>query len=156
MITSYRGTRPALTALTKGEVDGRVGSLPTVLARYPKALIRIIIGNDRAKTVVSGIISDLDIVKSKEGRELIKAISLPQEFSKGIVAPPKLSSDRLKILRGAWDHLIQDKGFLREAVKMKIAKPGDYVTSDRVEQLLNEVFSIPQSTWDLLIKVRKS
>ena len=155
MITSYRGTRSALSALMKREVDGRAGSLPTMLARYPKDLVKIFIGNDRARKVVPGIISDLGIVKSKEGQMLIWALTLPQQFSKGIVAPPKIPSDRLAALRSAWNQVITNKRFLDEAVKLKIAKPGEYVTSDKVERLVGELFAVPQATWDLLKKIRK-
>ncbi len=148
VVLGYRGSASGVAAIQRGEADGMAGSLPALL-RYTSDL-KIIIGNKRARQVVSDLIIDEDIVTSEEGRRLIDALKVSQRIGRGIMAPPGVPQERLKILIGAWNEMRQNTEFQRTLEKATFIKPKDLVSAGEVRETLAKVEAIPQGTWKVL------
>ena len=148
VISGYRGLSSAIASMQRGETEARSGSLPSL--RRNSDTLRIIIGPDRARSAVPNIIIDSEIVKSKEGRRLINALQIPQRIGRGIIAPPKVPQGRMEILRSAWGKLMGDPIFLKKVEKLLLVKQKDLTTAKEIKDVIAQVRSLPEQTWDLL------
>lgn len=148
VIPGYRGLSSALGAIERGEANARSGSLPSLKRRSD--VLRIVIGAQRAREVVPDIVVDSQIVTSREGRELINALQVPQQLGRGIAAPPGVPQERIEILRSAWAKLSQDPRFLKQVKKTLLVDPKDLNGVKKVRKVIAEVKALPGKTWDLL------
>jgi tripartite-type tricarboxylate transporter receptor subunit TctC len=73
------------------------------------------------------------------GRSLAKVVLAAGEFGRPLVAPPGLPTDRLKILRDAFDKSVQDPALLATAEKRRLEMdPG---SGNELESLAKEVMA---------------
>jgi hypothetical protein len=148
VVAGYRGSARAVAAVQRGEAHGRAGSLPALL-RYSD-VIKVVIGNTRARRLIPELIVDKEIVTSEEGRSLIDATKVSQRIGRGIMAPPGVPQERRKILESAWNQLRHNPKFLQEMKKTAFINPEDFITAQEVQTVIARVKSIPERTWKVL------
>ena len=153
-VHGYNSMRDAVLALQQREGDGRAGSLPT-LRRYPD-LLRIVVSSKRGRKWVPGVTVDRELVTEGEGRALIDALQIPQRVGRGIYAPPGVPKDRVAVLKAAWEGVMRDPVFVKEAEKILLVSPGELVSAREVEEVISRAKALPAKTWEQLIELRKA
>ena len=147
VITGY-STSGMRLAMEKGEVEGICGlSYQTLIASAPQwfqgnqltIIGQLGIGESAA---LPGVPNVLDLVKDPVDHEALALLVLPQEMGRPHVAPPNVPTDRLAMLRKAFDATMKDPEFLVEAEKMQmIIEP---LTGDEMNVLLKKAYATPE------------
>jgi tripartite-type tricarboxylate transporter receptor subunit TctC len=82
----------------------------------------------------------IDLAKTEEQKEIMKAIFASQTIGWPFLAPPGISTDRLNILRQAFKATMEDKDFLAEAGKAGIdVRP---LSGEQIKDIVTEVYSL--------------
>jgi hypothetical protein len=76
---------------------------------------------------------------TNEGRSLAKVVLSAGEFGRPLVTPPGVPSERLKILRDAFDKAVKDPALLAAAEKRRLEM--DPASGAEIEALAKEVMS---------------
>ena len=94
----------------------------------------------------------MDRYKTAESvRKLAKVILIASDLGRPIVAPPGVPAERLKILRDAFNKVVNDPAFLAEAEKRKLEI--DPSTSEEIESLAKEAMATPPDVIDRMKKI---
>ena len=152
-VTGYGGGSEQDLAMERGEVQCRAVTTAAFLGREPyltwqkTGFIRVIVQTPRTRNPklrnVSTVFELMDEFKASESsRRLATVILGADEFGNWPFAgPPAIASDRVKILREAFDASLQDPGFLEEARKRGwMIEP---IRGEELEKLAREVIDQP-------------
>jgi tripartite-type tricarboxylate transporter receptor subunit TctC len=60
-----------------------------------------------------------EIVEDPTSKKVIEFYSAASAIGRALITPPQVPADRLAALRGAFDKLVKDADFLREAERIK-------------------------------------
>jgi tripartite-type tricarboxylate transporter receptor subunit TctC len=118
VVTGYPGFNEIVIALERGEIDG--------LFSHEGSL-----ANSRADLIASGAVRALvqsheafpgvpilsDVVMDANARALLGLVTTPNQIGLPLLGPPGVPRDRLDILRGAYQRLMDDKVYRAEADK---------------------------------------
>ena len=123
IVTGYAGGNAVNHAIEQGEVEGR-GSSPwsswkaTVPAWVSNGWIRplVQIGLKR-EADLADVPLLVDLAENPEQSRMFRFVSEPVSIERPFVAPPGVSPETLAILRGAFDRIMRDPGFLTEAAR---------------------------------------
>ena len=82
----------------------------------------------------------MDKYKTAESvRRLVKVMLASDEFGRPIVVPPGVSTDKIKILRDAFNKAVNDPALLAEAEKRRLDM--DPATGEELDSLAKEVMT---------------
>lgn len=153
IVTGYGGGSEQDLAVERGEVQCRAVTTAAFLGREPyltwqkTGFIRVIVQTPRKRNPklrdVSTVFELMDEFKAPESsRRLATVILGTDAFGNWPFAgPPGIASDRVKILREAFDASLQDPGFLEEARKRGwVIEP---IRGEELEKLAREVIDQP-------------
>ena len=123
IVTGYAGGNAVNHAIEQGEVEGR-GSSPwsswkaTVPAWVSNGWIRplVQIGLKR-EADLADVPLLVDLAENPEQSRMFRFVSEPVSIERPFVAPPSVPPETLAILRGAFDRIMRDPGFLAEAAR---------------------------------------
>jgi tripartite-type tricarboxylate transporter receptor subunit TctC len=147
IISGYQGGNEVFTAMERGEVDGRCGSLvagikSTRPAWFPeqKITVPIQIALERDEefpdTPAVG-----EFVKDEATRQVLELVLSPMEAFSPLIAPPEVPEERVTALRAAFDAAMRDPAFLGEAERIGIEI--NPVSSDEVYATLRRAYAMP-------------
>ena len=135
-------------ALERGEVDGICGlSYSTLKASRPdwfrvgKLNVLLQIGLEKIRDLPD-VPNAIDLVADPERRKVLELILIRQEMGRPFAAPPGTPSDRLAILRAAFEATLKDPAFLAEAAKLQLEI--DPLTGAQIETLLRTAYGTPR------------
>ena len=126
IISGYPGTTDAVLAMERGEVQGMGDwSWSNVKTRKPDYLrdgkIRVLMQMSTQKEPdLPDVPLAMDFVKTPEQRELMTLFLAQKSAARPVVAPPGLPADRVKAIRAAFDKMIVDPEFLKDATQAKL------------------------------------
>ena len=137
-------------AVERGEVQCRAFTVSTYFAREPfitwrkKNFARVLYqtGNKRDPRLkdVATFNELMDKYKTAENvRRLVKVMLASDEFGRPIVVPPGVSTDKIKILRDAFNKAVNDPALLAEAEKRRLDM--DPATGEELDSLAKEVMT---------------
>jgi tripartite-type tricarboxylate transporter receptor subunit TctC len=122
IVIGYNGSNEVKLAMERGEIDGTFGnSWSSLKTQDPdwisdhKVRIFTQFGFKPDPELVD-VPMFLDQAKKEEDRQLLELLQVQQMFAKPYLAPPGVPSDRLEILRKAFDDAVNDPKF-RATVK---------------------------------------
>lgn len=127
IVNGYKSTSNILVAIERGELDGVCGfDAASFRAQRPAWY-----NTDKAQMLIqAGITPDPELEKlgvpsiwkyvKGRNREIAELIMSQTEFHRPFVAPPGMPSDRLELLRKAFDATIKDSAFLADAKQSKL------------------------------------
>jgi tripartite-type tricarboxylate transporter receptor subunit TctC len=161
IVSGYQAGQDIDLAVERGEVMCRAFTINAYFSREPfiswrkRNFVRVLYqtGSKRdARLKDVPLLNELmDKYKTTESvRRLAKVVLASDEFGRPIVAPPGVPTDRLKILRNAFNKTVNDPTFLAEAEKRRLDM--DPATSEELESLAKEVMT---ATPDIVEKVKK-
>ena len=126
IISGYPGTTDAVLAMERGEVQGMGDwSWSNVKTRKPDYLrdgkIRVLMQMSTQKEPdLPNVPLAMDFVKTPEQRELMTLFLAQKSAARPVVAPPGIPADRVKAIRTAFDKMIVDPEFLKDATSAKL------------------------------------
>jgi tripartite-type tricarboxylate transporter receptor subunit TctC len=126
IISGYPGTTDAVLAMERGEVQGMGDwSWSNVKTRRPDYLrdgkIRVLMQMSTEKQHdLPDVPLAMDFVKTPEQRELMTLFLAQKSAARPVVAPPGIPADRVKAIRAAFDKMIVDAEFLKDATQAKL------------------------------------
>jgi tripartite-type tricarboxylate transporter receptor subunit TctC len=146
IICGYPGSADYVLALIRGELD---------LASSAWLQWRTSHTDDIAKGLMIPVIQtglrrnrelpDLplmqEVVEDATAKRVIEFISAGTSFGRALLAPPAIPADRLAALRGAFDSLVKDPAFLKDAERAKAQI--DPTSGEELQRDLISVFKAP-------------
>ena len=84
----------------------------------------------------------IDLAKTPEQRAMLELIFAQQDMGRPIFAPPGIPADRAAALRKAFDDMVVDADFLKDAaaLKLEINRP---MRGVEIEQLVRRLYELP-------------
>lgn len=126
IVTGYPGGNEVTQAMERGEVDGRFGwSWGSIRNRakdwLDKKKIRILLqmGLKKASDLPDTPLI-MDYARNDLDRQALELVFAPQAMAWPLVAPPGVPPQRLATLRKAFDEVVKDEAFNKEAQKLRI------------------------------------
>src|SRR6266567_1601567 len=148
VIGGYTEGSGVTLALERGEVDGVCGlSYSTLKTMRPdwfrdrKVNIILQIGLQKLKDLPN-VPSAIDLVSDPDSRKVLELILIRQEMGRPFAMPPGVPTDRVGMMRRAFDETLKDPGFLAEAAKLQLEI--DPLSGNEIAELLNRAYSAPK------------
>src|SRR5260370_6409891 len=144
LVIGYKSSEDINLAMERGEVQARAFGLNSIVAQHADWLKE----HKVAFLAQAGVKRDKDLpdvplltelAATAEQRQILKLISSPAGLGHPYLAPPGIPSDRLTILRNAFDATLLDKAFLAQVEKLKIAI--DPMSADEVGAIITETIN---------------
>ena len=154
VITGYPGTNAVALAVERGEVDGTIniewGSLVSTRADWLR--------ENKVRNLMQVTfhpIAELkdvppigNFIKSDVDRDMLQILLAKQDIGRPFLAPPGVAPDMVALQRNVLAKIARDPDFLADAAKMQL--PIDPTPGEELNELVQRVFAIPQSTIDKL------
>ncbi|MDH7794860.1 tripartite-type tricarboxylate transporter receptor subunit TctC [Beijerinckia sp. GAS462] len=145
IVTGYPGATETLLAVDRGEADGMAGlSWGYLKASRPAWIkqqqVRILMQLGLTKAPdLPDVPSSLDLVTDDSSRQLLQFFLARLEIAWPLAAPPNVPSERIEILRSAFQQTMKDPEFIAEAEKQSIdVSP---VSGDEIANILSKVYA---------------
>ena len=162
IIAGYQGAADIDVALERGELQCRLITIAAFFGREPhitwfkKGFTRPFVQTGRKRDPMlpdTPTLYDLmDRYKTREAdRRLATLVMAPNEFGRPWTAPPGIASDRLTILRDAWNQTFKDPELLAEAKKR--GWPVGPLGGEELATLAKEVIAQPPEVVQRLKKL---
>ncbi len=126
IISGYPGTTDAVLAMERGEIQGMGDwSWSNVKTRRPDFLrdkkIRVLlqVATERLPDLQDVPLA-MDYVKTPEDRQLMELFLAQKSAARPVVAPPQVPADRMAAIRTAFDKMIVDAEFHKDATSQKL------------------------------------
>jgi tripartite-type tricarboxylate transporter receptor subunit TctC len=119
IISGYPSSTAGMLAMERGEVDGGLTSWNTLKRTRQHWLtnrdINVLVQyGPKRHPEMPTVPSVLEIAKSPEGRAVLAFYISGAQLGRSLVAPPGMPTDRVRILRAAFDAVLKDRDFLKE------------------------------------------
>ncbi len=148
LVEGYKSPQDVILAMERGELEGVCQTIQSFMGARPGWLesgrARIFISFDREPPAGVDAPTVYDFVKSEDDRKVLRYYSASGELGRPIALPPEVPSDRVNMLRRAFDATMKDPEFVTE-----VTKSGYLVTPRSGEQLqqiiLEEMQTSPET-----------
>jgi tripartite-type tricarboxylate transporter receptor subunit TctC len=161
IISGYPAGQDIDLAVERGEIECRAFTITAYFAREPfiswrkKNFAHVLFqtGSKRDARLKDAptIYELMDKYKTNQAaRSLAKVVLASGDFGRPLVTPPGVPTDRLKILRDAFNKSVNDPALLAEAEKRRLEM--DPATGEEIEALAKEVMGAPP---DVVARVQK-
>jgi hypothetical protein len=152
----YPGTSDSALAMERGEVEGTLKSLESLVATNQDWLTggkvniiwQLAMGPHRQFQKVPAI---GELGDQPEARAVLRLIAGTAEVGRSLVTAPGVPSDRVAALRRAFDAMAADPEFLELAKKRNAGL--DVATGESVQALIAETMSTPKEVVDRVKRV---
>lgn len=149
IITGYVGTQETILAIERGEVDGRCGwGYSSLKSAKPDWLrdkkINLLVQMSLKKHPdAQGVPLVLDLLTREEDRQMMRVLVTPQVITRPYLAPPGLSPELARELRGAFWATMQDEGYRAEFTKLMGEAPTPTPGAE-MQNLLDNIYATPE------------
>ena len=147
IISGYISTAEIRLAMERGEVEGRAGNNLNSIRQETgdwlkdgKIILLAQVGIERDKEFPNAPLM-LELARTEEERQVLKLFSADVVIGRPFLAGPGVPAERVAILRKAFDELVKDPEFLKEAASSDIdISP---VSGERVQHLVEDLIHTP-------------
>jgi tripartite-type tricarboxylate transporter receptor subunit TctC len=149
VVVGYAGATQVSLAVESGEVEGEAGKdWTTLTATKPQwirdKLVNIIVQmGTRAHPDIKGVPMAIELAKTPDDRRVMEVVFAKFGMSRPFMAPPGLPSERLALLRRAFDATLKDPAVLAEAKKLGMEI--NPVRGADVEALVGRMMATPEA-----------
>lgn len=148
VIPGYTGTSKIRLAMRSHEVDGacwtwdsmRSTARSMLDAKGADKMIPFIINGKWEDPEVKDIAQFRDVIKDKANLNAFNTWNAANEFARPFSLPPGSPPEALAVLRKAFQATIEDKDYVADANKSKL--PVDYISGEKVDQYVGQIYSI--------------
>jgi tripartite-type tricarboxylate transporter receptor subunit TctC len=156
-VLGYPGGNDVNLALERGEVDVRgSNSWTSWKATRPdwiaekKINILVQIGLKKASDLPDVPLL-MELGTNEADRQLLRALSASTNIGRPIFTTPDAPPERVAALRKAFDAMVHDSAFIKEANRQKFEI--DPTTGEAMQQLVSEIVAIPQAQSERLRQI---
>ena len=154
IIMGYSGSREAMLAMERGEVEGHSTAWDAVKAAKPDWIrdkdINILVQFSLTRDPeLADVPTAVELARNDDERQVLKEIMSASEIGEAFFTTPGAPKDRVELLRTAFDRAAADPSLLADAKKMQIGVSP--LTGAGVQKLVSDVANIPPA---LLAKVK--
>ncbi len=152
VVSGYAGGSEINVAIERGEVEGRLGwsynaMISTKADWMRDKKIKIISQLSLEKhPLLPDVPIALDLATDDGKRQALRIFAARQEIGFPMIAPPDLPAERVNQLRRAFDAVMKDPEYLKEAEKMQVDV--DPRTGEKLQQLVAEINRTPRTVVD--------
>ena len=151
LVKGYKGSKEITHAVETGEIQGLCGygysSLMSAKSYWVKdGIVKIILQaalKPNAKLDAMGVPTVWDYIKKPADRELVEQFMAQMVFGRPYIMNPGIASRHVETIRAAFDKTMQDKAFLADAKKVRIAIAP--ASGAEVERLGKKIYGMPKS-----------
>jgi tripartite-type tricarboxylate transporter receptor subunit TctC len=155
LIGGYEGSRDAIFAIEKGEIDGAVFGWETWITAVPQWFER---GKEFAVPVLQvGLTPDPDVptlpmlstLAAKADLPIVDLLGVIGMIGRGLALPPGTPDAYLQVLRAAFKKMLEDPEYQAEATRLKlrvVPTPGDQLTKAIHEAINNTDAAVIERT----------
>jgi tripartite-type tricarboxylate transporter receptor subunit TctC len=147
VVTGYTGSAAVLLAMERNELDGGFALWPELNQQKPDLLrdrkinILFIVSGSRAPDLPN-VPTTEELGQSQEARAILRFLASTSEVGRAIFSTPNVPAERITILRRAFDAMVRDAGFLRDAQRAGLQV--DPLTGEAMEALVAGVVGFPR------------
>ena len=157
LVEGYKGTADVRLAADGGEVGGGCWAWESVKVTWSNGLqsgnVNVVVqATPRALSDLSKVPVALEVAKTEEARQLIKAGAIDvSSITRVFVTTPGTPKDRVQTLRMAFTDTLKDPEFVAEAKKSGLEI--DPLTGEEAEKIVAELFNLSPATVSKLAAV---
>jgi tripartite-type tricarboxylate transporter receptor subunit TctC len=145
LVEGYQGARDVLLAIERGEVDGVCFAVTAIENARPGWIdagkLHLLFNMEKDRIPGRNVPSIFEFAKTEEHRKTLSMFSAGMVFGRPIVAPPEVPSDRVSILKAAFEKAMVDPDLLEQAKKSGLEV--GMVKGDELAQLMEEMAATP-------------
>jgi tripartite-type tricarboxylate transporter receptor subunit TctC len=151
VITGYPGSTDGMLAAEKGEVDGALTSWNTLRIskqdwlrdKKINLLVQYTLERESDLAEVPAIV---ELGKSDIDKQVLAFYASGAAVGRSFMAPPGMATDRVKVMRTAFDDMLKDPEFLAEIDKAKAEfKP---MSGEKLQELIASAANAPKEVID--------
>jgi tripartite-type tricarboxylate transporter receptor subunit TctC len=149
VISGYSGTADAVLAMERGEVHGMGDwSWSNVKTRKPDYLrdkkVRVLlqVATDKLPDLPDVPLA-MDFVKNDEDRKIMELFLAQKSAARPVVAPPQVPAERMAAIRSAFEKMIIDPEFLKDASTQKLEL--DPTPAAEIEKVIKLFATTPEN-----------
>ncbi len=152
-VNGYRGSAEMRLAVEKGEVDGSCGGWTATPADWLRdAKINVVVRLSPA--LLPGMDKSVpyggDLLKNARDKAVFDFLTAPEKLGRLFVASGRVPAERVAALRRAFDAMVVDPAFLRDAEKLRLTVTP--MTGDGVARDITALYATPH---DLVMRAKK-
>jgi tripartite-type tricarboxylate transporter receptor subunit TctC len=148
IVTGYGGTSEVALAMERGEVEGMMQGVESLLGTRADWIEQGLINGIWQLSVrphqefpdvpVVGELGDTD-----EDRQMLRLIAGTSEIGRSLAAPPNVPEERVQALREAFQAMLEDPEFLADAEQRNLAL--DPATGEELQALVEDTMQTPEA-----------
>jgi tripartite-type tricarboxylate transporter receptor subunit TctC len=148
IVTGYGGTSEVTLAMERGEVEGMMQGVESLLGTRADWIEQGLINGiwqlslrphaEFPDVPVVGELGDTD-----EDRQMLRLIAGTSEIGRSLAAPPNVPEERVQALRDAFQAMLEDPEFLADAEQRNLAL--DPATGEELQALVEETMQTPEA-----------
>jgi tripartite-type tricarboxylate transporter receptor subunit TctC len=145
LISPFKGSSDIRLAVEKGEIDGAFwpfDSLKVMMSKAVESGDILIVMQAVAKPLpgISNIPLWMSLAKTDEARQIVGLNNVLNDLGRPFLVPPETSTERVEVLRKAFQDTLKDNEFLAETAKAKMGI--DPSTGEELQKRVNEFFKV--------------
>ncbi len=147
LVSGFRSSADVFLAMERGEVDGICESLDSIIQRKPdwianKTVNVLLQAGAESRPELAGVPNVLTLARNDEERKVLEFLYAGQDIGRPFVAPPDLPSERLKMLRDAFNATMKDPEFVADVKRNKFdLEPED---GEQLATVINRIYATPK------------
>jgi tripartite-type tricarboxylate transporter receptor subunit TctC len=146
LVSGYPASNEAMLAMERGEVEGASSSWAAVSVGKKEWLrdkkIRIILQTapERTKDLPDAPALP-EVGTSAEDKQVYQLYASGSAIGRTVIAPPDVPPERVGILRGAFNAMVKDPGFIADIQKLNVEL--EPLPGERVQELIVQTLNVP-------------
>jgi tripartite-type tricarboxylate transporter receptor subunit TctC len=154
LVFGYQGTGQTMLAIERGEVHGRadndwrsiVRGHPDWMAKnFVVPLVQLTL---KPHPAIPNVPLALDYVKDEKDKEVLRLAFGAAQFTRAFSMAPEVPKDRVAVLRKAFEDIIKDPNFVREA-EATIEQPLTIASAQEIDDFVRAAYALPEDVKDL-------
>ena len=149
IVTGYEGGNAVTLAIERGEVQGdgssRWSSWKATRPEWVKdrKIIPVVQIGLRKDAELPDVALLTEYAESEEQRQMFEFVGAPDSLGQPFAGPPRIPTDRLTILRRAFDQMVHDPAFRAEAATSKLDV--DPLAGEETEKIVGLIVGTPST-----------
>lgn len=143
-INAYPGNSEVFLAVERGEIDGSCATWTSIPDKWIEekkinVLVRLSAASISPMAASAPFIKDL--AQTEDKKDLLDLLLAPRELGRPYILSKDVPSDRLQVLRAAFDKTVKDPEFLAEARKQGLSV--DPIGGVEAEKIVSRLYQFP-------------
>ncbi len=145
MVTGYPGSGQLNLAFERGEVDARNNSWTSIKSTKPNwikdKLIHVLVYSGPKQNDLPGVPHFLELIQNPEDRAVARVVTAGGSLGRPFTVAPGVPADRVAALRTAFNDMLKDPEFIKDATSMRIELQP--IPHQDLKKVIDDLFATP-------------